>query len=90
MKFKLRFNKKAIHEWTENYSSDYDSNVESLVPQIRERGYLLKHEFETFCRWKTPRSQKLVASKSAEYVEAVTKTALSSTNEQFVWKCCCC
>jgi hypothetical protein len=82
MKFKLRFNKKVIHQWAEKYSSDYDGKVESLIPQIRERGYLLKPEFETFCRWKTPRSQKRAASNTADYIEAVTRTALSTDNER--------
>ena len=82
MKFKLRFNKKAMHKWADQYTTDYDSRVESIVPQIRERGYLLKPEFETFCHWKTPRSQKLVAGNPADYIEAVTKTALSTPNER--------
>lgn len=81
--FKLRFKKIAISGWAGQYSVEYDAELETgPAPQVRQRGYLLKPEFERFCRWKTPRSQKLVASNSAEYVEAVTQTALSTPNEQ--------
>src|SRR5262245_47957288 len=80
--FKLRFNKKAIPKLASQYDIDYDNNVEALAPQISERGFLLRPEFETLCRWKTPRSQKRVASNPADYVEAVTKTALSTSNER--------
>lgn len=80
--FKLRFNKKAIQHWAGEYPTDYDKDVEALAPQSRERGYLLKSEFETICRWKTPRSQKRVASNPVDYIEAVTQTALSTPNER--------
>jgi len=81
--FKLRFSKKAIQQWAENFPAEYDVELETaLAPQIRSRGYLLKPEFEIICRWKTPRSQKLVRCNPADYVEAVTETALSTPNER--------
>src|SRR5262245_6746214 len=80
--FRLRFPKHQIAKWASQYSIDYDKDVEALAPQIHERGYFLKPEFETFCRWKTPRSQKRVASNPADYIEAVTQTALSTPNER--------
>ena len=81
--FKLRFNKKAISKWAGQYPREYDVELETiLAPQVRKRGYLLKPEFEKFCRWKTPRSQKRVASNPADYIEAITQTALSTPNER--------
>ena len=81
--FKLRFPKRAVLKWAGRYSLDYDKEVETvLAPQVRERGYLLKPEFETFCRWKTPRSQRRAASNPAEYIETVTQVALSTPNER--------
>lgn len=60
-----------------------DAELEDvLVPPVKARGYLLKPEFEKFCKWKTPRSQRRVTSNPAEYIEAVTQTALSSPNER--------
>lgn len=82
LRFKLGFSKKAVQEWAGKYSIYYDNDVEALAPQIRERGYLIKSEFEVFCRWKTPRSQRRVASNPADYIEAVTQTALSTPNER--------
>jgi hypothetical protein len=81
--FKLRFNKKFISKWANQYPHEYDAELETiLAPQVRQRGYLLKPEFEKLCRWKTPRSQKRVASNPADYIEAVTQIALSSPNER--------
>lgn len=81
--FKLRFNKKAISKWAGQYPREYDAELETLLaPQAKVRGYMVKPEFEQFCRWKTPRSQRRVASNSADYVEAVTQTVLSTPNER--------
>jgi hypothetical protein len=49
---------------------------------MKVRSYLLKPEFEGFCRWKTTRSQRRVADNPADYVEAVTQTALSMAHER--------
>lgn len=81
--FKLRFDKKAIREWASRYSVDYDTEVETIIaPQVKVRGYFLQDEFLYLCRWKTPRSQKRVASNPADYIEAVTHSALSTPNER--------
>lgn len=81
--FKLRFHKRAIAKWAGRYPHEYDTEIEDvLVPLVKARGYLLKPEFERFCKWKTPRSQSRVANNPAEYIEALTKTALSTPNER--------
>src|SRR5688500_1448129 len=81
--FKLRFNKKAIQEWAASYPIDYDSEIDNLIaPRVKARGYLLQDEFIRLCRWKTPRSQSKVASNPADYIEAVTQTALTTQNER--------
>ena len=77
--FKLRFNKKAVKKLAGRYPREYDAELEDgLGLLVKARGYLLKPEFERFCRWKTPRNQSRVASNPAEYIEAVTQTALST------------
>ena len=80
--FKLRFNKKSIREWAERYPVEYDAEIENIIaPHVKARGYFLQDEFIRLCRWKTPRSRSRVASNTADYVEAVTQTALSTPNE---------
>jgi hypothetical protein len=81
--FKLRFNKKAILERAESYPAEYDQELETVIaPRVRARGHFLQEEFIRLCRWKTPRSQRKVASNSADFIEAVTQTALSTPNER--------
>src|SRR6266542_1771431 len=81
--FKLRFDQKAIREWAQGYNIEYDIDIETTVaPQVKARGYFLQEEFIRLCRWKTPHSQARVASNPADYVEAVTQTALSTPSER--------
>jgi len=81
--FKPRVSTSKLKSFTGRYPADYDREVEvMLAPTVRERGYFTKPEFESICHWKTPRSQRKVASNSAEYIEAVTHTALSTESEQ--------
>jgi hypothetical protein len=82
-RFRLRFDKKAILEWAACYPAGYDEELETVIaPQVKARGYFLQEEFIRLCRWKTPRSQRKVASNSADYIEAVTQTALSTQSER--------
>jgi hypothetical protein len=81
--FKPRFPASKLKSLTQRYPADYDDEIESVIaPTVRERGYFTKPEFERICHWKTPRSQRKVASNPAEYIEAVTRTALSTGSEQ--------
>ena len=81
--FKLRLKKNAIREWSARYPIDYDVEIETLIaPRVKACGYFLRDEFIGLCHWKTPRSQRRVASNPTDYIEAVTQTALSTTNER--------
>jgi hypothetical protein len=81
--FKPRVSAGKLKALAPRYPADYDREVESvLAPRVRERGWFTKPEFERICHWKTPRSRSKVASNSAEYIEAVTRTALSTESEQ--------
>ena len=53
-----------------------------IAPQVRARGYFMKPEFQTLCHWKTPRSKPLIESNPDDFIEAVTRTALSTHNER--------
>lgn len=81
--FKLRFPASKLRDWAGRYYVENDHEVEFvLAPNICKRGYLTQPEFIQICRWKTPRSRKTAASNESAYIEAVTRTALSTTSEQ--------
>lgn len=78
--FKLRFNKRAIRKWAGRHQSEDGLDVITLFPpQVRERGYYTKSELQSY--WKSPRTQSRVAQNLEDYVEAITRTALSTPNE---------
>jgi len=80
--FKLRFKESRIRYWADRYEYPQEQMVmEEIAPAALDRGYLTRPEFVDICRWKTPRSQKLVKVNSAELVEAVTRAALESQHE---------
>lgn len=81
--FKPRISISKLRSIAGRYPAEYDHEIESvLAPQVRARGYFTKPEFERMCAWKTPRSKPKVASNSADYIKAVTQTALSTKSEQ--------
>src|SRR5258706_12422267 len=81
--FAIRFDKSSIPELAASYPTDFDAEIETTMAlQVRKRGYFLKPEFQALCSWKTPRSRPLVASNSDDYIEAVTRTALSTPSER--------
>ncbi|NOT04426.1 MAG: hypothetical protein HOP27_07480 [Anaerolineales bacterium] len=81
--FKSKVSVSKLKSLAAHYPVDYDHEIENvLAPQVRERGYFTKAEFEQICYWKTPRSRSKVASNSAEYIEAVTRTVFTTTSEQ--------
>lgn len=83
IKFNLRPSLKRLSDYATRYPAEYDREIETtLAPAVHKRGYFTKPEFEQLCKWKTPRSQKRVASNTADYIEAVTRTALSTPSEQ--------
>ena len=81
--FALRFDKSLILKWSKKYPQNDDKEVETIIaPKVRARGYILNDEFQTLCRWKTPRSNPLIANNPDDFIEDVTRTALSTPNER--------
>ena len=81
--FKPRVSPGKLQSLAGKYPAEYDHEIESvLAPQVKKRGYFSKPEFEQICAWKTPRSKPKVAGNSAEFIEAATRTALSTASEQ--------
>jgi hypothetical protein len=81
--FKPRVSASKLKSLALQYPAEYDHEIESVLAlQVRQRGYITKPEFVLICAWKTPRSKPKVASNSAEFIEAATRTALSTGSEQ--------
>jgi hypothetical protein len=60
-----------------------DAPVEQAIgPRTRAAGYLTREDFVALCAWKTPRSRPRVAANDTTFVEAVTRTALSTPSER--------
>ncbi|HCV43639.1 MAG TPA: hypothetical protein DGH68_09155 [Bacteroidetes bacterium] len=82
-RFGLRFREGDVTKWSSRYNYTRNPIIEDqIVPRVAEAGYLTKPDFLTICRWKTPRSQNRCANNSPEFVESVSKIALSTSNEQ--------
>ena len=81
--FRLRFPEARIPRWAEQYSDPNEPEIEGRVgPAARARGYLERDEFLAICRWKTPRSKPLCERNHESFVKEVTRTALSTSNEE--------
>jgi len=83
-RFRLRFPGAHIGRWASRFADGGDDEeIERTVGAVARRlGYLPKPEFLRLCRWKTPRSRPNVESNSADFVAAVTATALSTPDER--------
>ena len=82
-RFKLRFPEREVTTWASRYNYTHNPTIEDhIVPRVKETGYLTKSDFLTICRWKSPRSQSRCASNSPEFIESISKIALSSSNER--------
>ncbi len=84
MRFKLRFPVSAIEKWAGEFSDAADFVIEkNIAPAARRQGYLTRGQFLVMAEWKSSRSRSRCEKNDAEYVEEVTRAALSSTNERF-------
>jgi hypothetical protein len=82
-KFKLRIPERDLAHWAELYAYPPESEIEDgVAPAARSRGYLTREEFLRLCLWKTPRSQSRCAANEAEFVQEVTRVALSAAHEE--------
>jgi hypothetical protein len=80
--FQLRFPNNQIHYWAGRYDYPKEDLIEfEVAPRIRTRGYCTKDDLWALCDWKSPRIKPRCAANEAAFVEAVTRTALSTPNE---------
>lgn len=81
--FQLRFNSEAIKEWAECFLAEEGAEpITDLVPKVKAQGFYSQEDLAAFCYWKSPRTRSRVAQNSSDYIEAVTRTALTTPNER--------
>ena len=79
----MRFPEKEIPLWASRYSYANDDKLENVIaPAVQSRGYFTKEDFLTLCRWKTRRTQRRCAENEEAFINEVTRTALTSSNER--------
>jgi hypothetical protein len=81
--FHLRFPIAAIDHWAGRYKDEGDALIEQKVASLaRQAGFLTKDQFLDLCRWKTPRTAPRCATNLPDFIEAVTRAALSAADER--------
>jgi hypothetical protein len=81
--FWLRFPADEIKHWASRYAIEEDEPLEkTIAPRTRDTGYFTRPDFLELCYWKTPASRPLCEQNDTDYIEAVTRTALSTPHER--------
>ena len=83
MTFLLRFDRDQVSYWASRYSYSIDETlIEPISLRARAAGYLTKADFLELCYWKSPRILPQARRNSEAFIQAVTRTALSTPSEQ--------
>ncbi|HTD43435.1 MAG TPA: hypothetical protein VK687_04605 [Bryobacteraceae bacterium] len=84
-KLELRFAPDLIDHWESRYTlrQGDDSEIKEAVDRSLSAGYCNKPDFVAICRWKSHRIISHCQKNPEDFVQTVTKAALSSTNERF-------
>src|SRR5262249_42879958 len=82
MMFRLRLAKDHLGAYASRYSYAGEAELIERIAPARARGHLRREEFLALCRWKTPRSQPRCAENREDYVNEVTRIALTTGNEE--------
>ena len=80
---KLKLPIQEINYWSNRYSYVRNENELLLLrKQIINRGFLTKSEFESVCKWKSPRSAGYAKYNDDGYVEEITAFALNTNSQR--------
>jgi hypothetical protein len=90
MSFMLRFDRHMAGHWAGRYDEDLtpvERTAENhilgeIVPRARAVGFLSHAHFFELCCWKSPRSKRRCLMNTEQFVEEVTRVALSTPSEQ--------
>ena len=81
--FALRFDKSAIPELAARFRADGDKAIEREVqPRVWRRGSFSRPDFLAVCRWKSPRIVHQCTTNTDDFIESVTRTALTTKDER--------
>ena len=78
---RLRFDESKIRYYADKYldeEKDYDNPVESIVDDVKGRGYLTKSDLIALSYWVKNRCTHLIKSHSDDFIKERTGFALSS------------
>ena len=82
--------KSKIKEWSRYYDVDYDTCIENLVKDVKDRGYLKKSELLKVACWKVPKGRNTVwrvRKISPDDVKEITRNAFLSTDDSDSIRC---
>ena len=83
--FTLRFKEDQLRSWAHRYEYESEEMKRLAVEAgqfMREHGYLTKPLFLGLCRWKSPRTKPHCQRNQEDFIEAVTRISLSTSNER--------
>ncbi len=85
-RFSLRFAPTQVKAWAARYQDSSagadNALVQSIVPRVRQRGYLTKSDLLKIGTWKSPRIRSRVNRNLNELVRGTTGVALSARTEE--------
>ncbi len=79
-----------IEEWSHCYNVRYDTCIENLVKDVKDRGYLKKSELLKVACWKVPKGRNTVwrvKTISPDKVKEITRNAFLSTDDSGSIRC---
>jgi len=66
--------------YAEQYDQSYDAHVAALVESVQKRGCLTKSDLTILGDWKSPRIRPKLAQNSDDFIQEVTRQALSTNS----------
>ncbi len=88
MQWNLHFHKSDVSLWADRYiQNNKDQKRENEIerqisPKVREHGFYTKEEFLAVCEWKSRRPEKFYAKNDEDFIQEITRIALSSRHER--------
>ena len=81
--FALRFDKSAIPELAARFDAEGDKVIEGEVqPRVWGNGSYSRPDFLDVCRWKSRRTFHQCEKNTDDFIESVTRTALTTKDER--------
>ena len=91
IQLELRFDESEIIAYASRYGchfgEDYDTPVEALVPEVKEKGYLTKSDLITVSKWIRNRRTDLVRGIDDKCVQETTHAAFNAISDHERIKC---